>query len=346
MSRPRKSENVRGPTMADVARHAGVSLTTVSLVLNNRPNTGLRPDTQQRVRESIEHLGYRPNQQARSLVLKRSRTIGFIFLATELVGTPFSGRIISGAHDGAKKAESLLLIIEAEGESEFRDALSDLLSRQVDAIVISSEDVVELEIPVSLRQVPTVLVNCFTSRRSPPALLPDDESGGRTAARMLLDAGHREFAYLAGWPAAWSTKRRLKGFRGELVAAGIPRSQIQVRFGNYRSDSGHEQCLELGRRGPMPSGLFCGNDRMALGAYFALTELGLRVPQDVSVIGYDDQEQFAESMYPPLTTIQLPLYDMGLHATSVISAGDLQWLASRTLFSCPPVERHSVTQRP
>ena len=293
--------------MADVARHAGVSLTTVSLV------------------------------QARSLVLKRSRTIGFVFLATDSVGSPFSGRMISGAHDGAKKADRLLLIIEIEGQSEFRDALSDLLSRQVDTIGISSDGVSELEIPVSLRQVPTVLVNCFTPRRNPPALLPDDEGGGRKAARLLLDAGHREFAYLAGSAGAWAIKRRLKGFRDELAAAGIPRSRIQVRYGNYRSDSGYELCLELGRRGPMPSGLFCGNDRMAFGAYFALSELGVRVPEDVSVVGYDDQEQFAESMYPPLSTIRLPLYEMGLHATSVISDRGVPSLPPRTFFSCPPV---------
>jgi LacI family transcriptional regulator len=170
---------------------------------------------------------------------------------------------------------------------------------------------------------------------------------GQLARYEQLDSGAGyeggEFAYLAGSAGAWATKRRLKGFRDELAAAGIPRSRIQVRYGNYRSDSGYELCLELGRRGSMPSGLFCGNDRMAFGAYFALSQLGLRVPEDVSVVGYDDQEQFAESMYPPLSTIRLPLYEMGLHATSVISDRGVPSLPPRTFFSCLPVERRSVT---
>jgi len=113
-------------------------------------------------------------------------------------------------------------------------------------------------------------------------------------------------------------------------------------FGDYRAESGYTLCRRLLTSGPVPTALFCGNDRMAFGAYFALAELGLRVPDDVSVLGYDDQEEFAESMHPALSTIQLPYYEMGRHAVEHIVDGTVASLPKRSLTTCPPVARASV----
>ena len=176
----------RAPTMADVARLAGVSLTTVSFVINNRPDTGLRLDTQERVRAAIAELGYRPNQQAQALVRRISRTIGFI---GEAIGTPFGGRTISGAHDRARAHESMLLILDAEETSELADAVADLLARQVDAIVVATEGSKRIGLPEEIARVPAVLINCYTAGGWLPSLLPNEELGGRAAARMLIAAG-------------------------------------------------------------------------------------------------------------------------------------------------------------
>ena len=325
--------------MADVARLAGVSVTTVSFVVNDRPDTGLRAETQNRVRAAIRQLGYRPNYQARALARSTTQTIGFV---SEGLGTPYAGRIISGAHEVARAHHSMLLILDAEDEGELAECVAELLARRVDGILVATEGTKYVRLPERMPEVPSVLVNCLVVGSRVPSLLPDDEQGGRTAARMLLDAGHRDVACLAGDPEAWATKRRVKGFRAELAQAGLAVRSVPVQYGDYRAESGYRLCLALMRRRRPPTGIFLGNDRMAMGAYYALAELGLRVPADVSVIGYDDQEELADSMRPALSTIRLPFYDMGRLAVKHILEGATLSLPKRSLIDCPPVVRASV----
>jgi len=334
-------EDTRVPTMADVARLAGVSVTTVSFVLNERPDTGLREDTQQRVRDAILALGYRPNRQARALVNQRSHTLGFI---GERLGTPFAGRIISGAHDLVRAHDSVLFIMDAEDETELAEAVEELISRRVDGILVATEGTRHVRLPASIARVPAVLVNCLTLDARVPSLLPNEELGGRQAARMLLDVGHREVACLAGEIDSWAAKRRVKGFRVELAQAGIAPRSVPVRWGDWRAESGHALTHDVMARRRPPTGLFLGNDRMALGAYFALNELGLRVPEDVSVVGYDDQEELADSVRPPLSTLHLPFYEMGRLAAHHLVEQTVETLPKQVLLDCPPVLRGSVAE--
>jgi LacI family transcriptional regulator len=326
--------------MADVARLAGVSITTVSLVLNERRNTGLREDTQQRVRDAITALGYRPNHQARALATRSSRTLGFV---GERLGTPFAGRLISGAHDMARTHDSLLLILDADDEKELAEAVDELISRRVDGILIATEGTREVRLPSTVSRVPTVLVNCVTSRFRVPSVLPDEEQGGRHAAQMLIDAGHRDIGCIGGEVTSWAAKRRVKGFRAGLADAGIALRASSVRWGDYRSPSGYALTREVMAQRRPPTAVFLGNDRMALGAYFALSEMGLRVPEDVSVVGYDDQEELADSVCPPLSTVRLPFYEMGQLASRHLIDQSVSTLEHHVLVGCPPVRRGSVS---
>jgi LacI family transcriptional regulator len=331
----------RRPTMADVAKLAGVSPTTVSLVINEKPDSGIPAQTQDRVHAAVAQLGFRPNEQARSLALRRSKTIGFI---GEAIGTPYGGRTISGAHERARKQGNLLLMVDADPPHarQIGRAVDDLLERQVDSIILATEGTRRAELPEYVRRVPTVLVNCFNTGGSLPSLLPDEEAGGRSAARLLLEAGHRQITYLAGLSGSWATRRRLTGFRAQLREAAIPTADFKVLFGDFHADSGYELAQRVLAGGDIPTAFFCGNDRMALGAYFALSEHGLSIPRDVSVLGYDDQEELASDMHPALTTVQLPYYEMGRLAVEHILSGAVSKMPSRTYVACPLVLRSSV----
>ncbi|HEY8653264.1 MAG TPA: LacI family DNA-binding transcriptional regulator [Dermatophilaceae bacterium] len=334
-------DGARRPTMADVARHAGVSSTTVSFVINDRPGSGISTETRDRVLAAVKEIGFRPNQQARSLVLRRTQTVGFV--GDGVAGTPFAGRAISGAHDAARHHGSLLLIASsAKDPKQVRHAIDELLERQVDSLVFAAVGTRRVHLPVEIGRVPTVLINCYSEGDALPSVLPDEEAGGRAAARMMLNAGHRNVAYLAGLPGSWATRRRLKGFRAELRQAGMPAEDVSVLFGDFHSESGYELARKVLQARTVPTALFCGNDRMALGVYFALLEQGLSIPGDISVIGYDDQEELASGMHPGLTTIGSPDYEMGRLAVEHIFTGGVANLPARTYVACAPILRDSL----
>jgi LacI family transcriptional regulator len=160
---------------------------------------------------------------------------------------------------------------------------------------------------------------------------------------MLLDAGHRRIAYLTGPAGLWPTRARLRGFREALAGVGAARGDQVIMRGDYRTDSGYELTRALlAARGPLPTAILCGNDRMAFGAYLALAAEGLRVPQEMSVVGYDDQAGMASDLRPALSTVRLPYYQMGRWASLHAVTGDIGALPPRTYLACPAVPRGSV----
>lgn len=303
--------------MADVGRLAGVSPTTVSFVVNDRLDQSISEGTRRRVLDAVAELGYRPNRAAQGLRTKRTATVGYV--TDEAAVDPFAGPAIAGAHDVARRHRSMLLVVHSDRDPRLRhDMIEDLLDRQVDAIVFAVVGTRRVTLPDVIVKVPAVLVNCYTVQSSPastlPVVLPDDEGGGHAAARLALDAGHRRVAVLAGLPGAWATRARLRGLRRAFTAAGAP--EPVLHSGNFQIDSGYELTRKVlaQPRSRRPTALICGNDRMALGAYLALGEAGLRVPDDMSVIGYDDQDGLAAELYPALSTVRLPYYEMGSRA--------------------------------
>ncbi|MEP7370301.1 MAG: LacI family DNA-binding transcriptional regulator, partial [Dermatophilaceae bacterium] len=307
---PKDDPGIRRPTMADVGRLAGVSATTVSFVINDSPGEVIRPTTRQRVLDAVDELGYRPNRAAQGLRTRRTSTIGFI--TDEVAVESFVGQIITGAHDVAWSHGSVLLVINTmRSRAVMRATLDNLADRQVDSIIFASASTRRVTLPPDEGRAPTVLVNCFAAGGAIPCVLPDEVGGGRNAVRILLDAGHTRIAYLTGVPGAWATRARLRGFREELRSAGIDPADQVVSVGNYQADSGYELTLELLAKPNRPTGILCGNDRMAVGALMALREKGVDVPAEMSLVGYDDHDQLVARVSPAITNVRLPFYEMG-----------------------------------
>lgn len=337
------TNKARRVTMSDVARHAGVSRTTVSFVLNERADAGIPEETRLRIRASIEELGYRPNAGARALAAKRSEWYGLI---TEIVTAPFAVDVIKGAQDRAWADGKFLLITAGDRDRAMEAAAFDkLLEQRAEGLLYATTWHRAVTLPPAAREVPVVLVNCFDADGALPSVVPDEVAGGHTATRRLLDAGHRRIGFInldTGIPAAVG---RRQGYEQALREAGLDIDDGLVVPGHATADGGYAAACELlDREDGRPTALFCGNDRMAMGAYDAIKERGLRIPDDIAVIGFDNQELIAAYLRPGLTTVALPFESMG--ATGVDMLGALtagQSLdTTRMKVDCPLIERSSV----
>jgi LacI family transcriptional regulator len=315
-------------TLADVAREAGVSRTTASFVMTGRSDMRISEAAQQRVREAAERLGYRPNLTARSLRTQRTRTIGLISdtIATE----PYAGEVIHGALDTAVKGGHLLLIAETEGDPDVeRRLVYEMLDRQVDAVIYAAMFTQERSPVADLRDRPVVLLNCLAEDFAAPCVLPDEAEGGQTAARALLDAGHREGIHVIGGchrteqtpEGVFAGRERMRGIEAALDEAGTSPSGV-VECPWHSPEDGYHAVGETLRRGSRPRALICLNDRVAFGAYQALQEQGLRVPEDVSVVSFDDSD-LASWIRPALTSVALPHYELGMTAAALLLDGDV-----------------------
>jgi LacI family transcriptional regulator len=326
------------PRLADVAQRAGVSVSTASFVINDVEHARVSDATRARVLAAVEELGYRPNANARGLRTRRTLTVGFV--TDEIATSPFAGEKIHGAQDAAWAAAHLLLIANTEARPELeRAAVETMVDRQVDGVIVAAMSTREIEDPRHGAEFPCVLLDCFVADDSLPAVLPDEERGGRDAAALLLDAGHRRIAFIDGPRGRYASEARLRGFRAELERAGVGLDPALLSWSTGHPDGGYEHTHALmGLRRP-PTAIFCFNDRTAFGAYEAIKERGLRIPQDVSIVGYDDLD-LASYAHPALSTIALPQYEMGRLACEQLLAGDVA--PGRHLVHCPPVMRDSV----
>jgi LacI family transcriptional regulator len=341
---PEKSSR---PTMAQVAKLAGVSPTTVSLVINDDPRaSSISAPTRDRVAEAVRSLGYRPNHAARGLRTRKSETIGFV--ADEIATTPFAGDTIRGAQEYAWSRNHLLTVFNTEGDSSMEAAsIEMMLDRQVDGIIFGAMYTREVSPPRGLERTRAVLLNCYAPGTDYVSVIPAEKEGACTATRTLIDAGHRRIGFING-ASGYAAKERLKGYRQALRENGIRYDPSLVRQGNYQSDGGHDQAYALLNRDDAPTALFCANDRMAVGAYYAVMQLGLSIPRDVSVVGYDNQIELAAYASPPLTTIQLPHYEMGYTAARYLLEGAPSNGQAGTVhqIECPAVLRDSVGPPP
>lgn len=310
-------------------------------MVNQTPGQTISDETRQRVLQAVAELGYRPNRAAEGLRHGRSATIGFVSHDADF--GEFAASAIKGAHEACIRQGSLLLVVNTGGSNrQAAELVVELLDRQADALIFSAVGTRSVVLPDAARRVPTILLNCFAPHDPVPAILPDEVRGGREATQALLDLGHRDIAYLTGTPSQWATKARLRGFREALRDAGLDAREHTVLSGNYHVDSGYELVRTLLRRGPLPTAIMCGNDRMAVGALLGLLEAGIRVPEDVSVMGYDDQFQLAAEMRPALSTVRLPYPAMGRLAAERLAAGGASDQTGRTLVHCPVVMRDST----
>jgi LacI family transcriptional regulator len=304
-------------TMQDVAALAGVSQSTVSVVVNKREaEIGISEETRERVLAVIEKLGYRPNLAARGLRLQRSRTFGLV--TDSVASSPFAGRMLLGAQDVAWKNDHLLLVVNTAGNPAIeKSAVEALIDRGVDGLLYAAMSWREVDMPPSFDTLPAVLVNCWSAPATRvSAVVPCEVAGGRLAAEDLIGHGHRRIAYVGGDPAQDAEIERQIGFRLAMQSAGLEVEEQWVLAGDYEMLTGYQLVAALFGTddGVRPTGLVCGNDRMAAGAILALKDCGRSVPADVSVIGYDDQEGLADQFTPALTTVSIPHYEMGCTA--------------------------------
>ena len=329
-------------TMGDVASQLGLSRTTVSFVLSGRPDANIPQPTRDRVWDAVRELGYRPNAAATSLASRRTNLIG---LVTEIATSPFAGEIIAGAQARAWNKGKLLFIVSSEGDTDIEDAAFEMmLERQVEGILYATTWHREVQLPASAHEVPTVLVNCFDARGDYPSFVPDEVEGGRLATEHLIAAGHRRVAFInldQDIPAAIG---RRAGYERALEEAGVEVDPTLVVSGHATADGGYDRARELLNLPHPPTAIFCGNDRMAMGAYDAVKERGMRIPQDVALVGFDNQEIIAGYLRPKLTTVALPFQEMGARAVDLLTANPTATFPSPVgvQIACPLVQRASV----
>lgn len=314
----------RKATALDVAKLAGVSRSAVSLVLNGRGNGNVASSSQQRIRDAAAALNYSPNRIALSLRNQQSGVIGIV--SDQVVTSPFDGNIIAGADAVARSQGFVTLVMDTESDiTRDESAVETLLDRQVDALMYVTVGLRPLHVPQNMARVPSILANCFDDRPDAgvPAVIPDEVRGGREATEHLMSLGHRDIAFLAGDSLTPAAPRRIDGYRTAFAAAGLPVDEDRVRQVGWDTDTGFHGAMKLldgVQPGNRPTAILCANDRLAIGVVLACYRLGLDVPQDVSVMGYDDEFRIASTMVPALTTMALPLREMGAEAMTALLA--------------------------
>jgi LacI family transcriptional regulator len=326
-------------TMRDVAEAAGVSVATVSHVVNDKQGARIGEAARERVRRAIEELGYRPNALAKNLVSGTSKFIGLV--ADAIATTPFAGQIIHGAQDEAWKLGYVLLVANTEGNREAEDeAIAMMLEHQVRGILYSTWYHRAAEIPPALLETDVVLVDCFSESGEAPAVVPDEVQGGRTATDLLVAAGHHRIAFINTTTPSPAHEGRLRGYREALEAAGIPFDESLVFDARPEQEGGYDTAAPIVDRGA--TAVFCHNDRVAMGLYDGLRERGLSIPSDVAVVGFDNQEVIAAHLRPPLTTVALPHYELGAAGVRMLLGLEAAPEGGRLEVACPPVVRSSI----
>ncbi len=312
---PRKQR--KRPSMYDVATLAGVSQTAVSFVVNDSPNANIPQETRDRIWAAVDELGWRRNALARGLSLRRSHSVGFI--SDDIATSSHGGKIIQGAQDAAWADGKMLLLTNTSGNPAIEHAaLEMLLERQVEGIIYAAMYHRPVTPPAELRGVPTVLLDCFVTDRSLPSVVPDEVQGGRAATEALLNKGHRRIAFINTVDRIPAAGGRLAGYQQALASRGVAFDPDLVREGSSAAAEGYRGAMELLQSPERPTGLFCFNDAMAMGAYEAVKQLGLAIPQDVAIVGFDNHELIAGQLSPPLTTMELPHYAMGQWAVQYL----------------------------
>ncbi len=339
----RAAGRARGPTMTDVAAAAGVSQTTVSLVLDDAEGARLSSETRERVLEAAATLGYRLMRRsgsAQSIV--GATVIGFV--VNEISTDPWSAIAMDGAREKAWEHGLTISAAVTRGDAEMEQAvLAQMACQPLLGLIYGTINTRRVERPCLPRDMPVVLLNCYVADRSLPSIVPSEIAGGHTATRRLLRAGHRRIGFIMGEALMDASRDRLRGYRQALTNADLPFDPDLVRPGNWEPIAGYEQTQALMRLADPPTAIFCANDLMAVGSMEALKELGRRIPEDVAVIGYDDRE-IAQFTHPPLTTVLLPHFEMGAQAADylITRAGRTASRAPQIKIECPLVERGSV----
>jgi len=295
------------------------------------------------VQQAIDELGYRPNALAKNLASGGSKFIGLV--ADAIATTPFAGQIIHGAQDEAWKHGFVLLVANTEGnEPAEKEAISMMLEHKVRGILYSTWFHRAARVPSALREADFVLVNCFSPDFDSLAVVPDELQGGRAATEILVRKGHRRIAFINATIPAPARDGRLQGYREALESAGITFDPDLV-FEAYPDQEGGYGAVE-DLLACDATAVFCYNDRMAMGLYDGVRRRGLTIPDDLAVVGFDNQEVIAAHLRPPLSTVALPHYELGAAGVRLLLGVDKAPENALVKIECPTIERDSAGRPP
>ena len=294
------------PTIYQVAERAGVSLSTVSRVLNGKAS--VNKVLKERVEKAVKELNYRPNSVARSLANNRTDSVGV--LVPEL-NAPFFGDLMQAVESTLRAADKHVIISVGRNclETE-KDAVEFLISRNCDALIMHAEALSdEYLLELNQSKLPVALVNRQVEGLPEACTSLDNEKGGYLATRHLLELGHKDIAYISGPTDKCDASLRLEGHKRALSEAGLPTNPQLIFNGDYSEEDGKIGLLELMARDVPFTALVCANDWMASGAISCARDLGMSLPQDLSIVGFDDVV-FAHHVFPRLTTVINPIAEM------------------------------------
>ena len=333
----------RKATAQDVADLAGVSRSAVSLVLNGRAKGNISAAKQQAVLEAASRLDYSPNVVAQGLRTSRSRILG-VLTWQGVGGLPL--HLIGSALQTSANAGYMLIKMYAEPtEIDQHRALSTLGNRQVDGILVVAPELCEYQAVEAMSHYPVTLLNCLDPAQQLTSVVPDEEGAGVQAAQVLIDQGHRAIGLLTGPLVQYQTGLRAQGVQRALAGAGLPPAHLQTA--NVRIDAGFAAATALLTQDFPLTALVCTSERLAVGALLAASQLGRRVPQDLSVVSLDDREELSGQLIPEITRVERPDDLMAAHAAEVlierVESEDAPTSQSYS-FVCPVVEGGSVAE--
>jgi LacI family transcriptional regulator len=294
-------------TIYDVAQRAGVSLATVSRVMNKNTNVGDK--TRQKVLAAMAELDYRPNTFAQSLASNSSNSVGV--LVSQLDG-PYYGPMMAEIESSLRAANKHVIIAVGHSDAaQEKDSVEFLLGRGCDALILDVEAVSDQYlIELSQGATPIVLINRYIDAISDRCIYLNNELGGYLATRHVLDLGHRQIAYVSGPKRKHDANERLEGHKKALAEFGLKFEPALCVEGDYKEDGGVLAMQQLLQSGLQFSAVVCANDQMVSGAISVCLEQGIRVPEDLSFVGYDNIP-FARYISPKLTTVNNPIHEMG-----------------------------------
>lgn len=316
-------------TIKDIAERCGVSITTVSRVINNKPE-GVGSETRSKIIETIEQLNYQPNSIARSMITKKTHTVALVIPD---ICNPFFPELARGVEDCCTQEGYNLFLCNTDGSVEKElSYIKYLRERLVDGIIFTTQNAEEFnEIFYNLQKdkFPFVFIERYIEDMEDLiGVFVDNTQGMYRAVRFLFENGHKNIAFITGPFNTTNAVLRFKGFQQAHLESGMDINYSLVKEGDYKLQSGYRQMKELLQENPGKfTAVIASNDLMAIGACNAIKEAGLRVPEDISVIGFDNIS-FTDICQPRITTVGIPIYNMGYTASKLLidtlRGGELQ----------------------
>jgi len=312
----RKTPRRRAPTSRDVAQRAGVSRTVVSFVLNNRPNSGIPKTTCQRVLQAAADLGYRPNRAARSLVSGQTRQFGVLVgeKRNDAYGDAFLPSLMRGI-DTVARENGYRIQFEYLDENAEQSALASFREGTTDGMLVWGPSQSSRALEAIVEAGATVIVIGDPATVDCPSADIDNAAAARDAVEHLLQHGYRDIALITNVPLSYGTSRaRLAGYLHALESAGLRPNADHIVAGELDEESGRRAMTKILVTRPLPRAVFAASDQVAIGALGALLDAGIRVPEDVAIVGFDDLPLVA-SIHPTLSTVRVPATALGRIAT-------------------------------